>query len=69
MKTLAWFGTFVSIIGAFLVASQIVLLGYCFFICGSISLVLVAWLKRDYPQLVLNGTFMLANFWGLWNVV
>lgn len=69
MKTLAWFGTLVSIIGAFLVASQIIPLGYCFFLTGSVSLVTVAWLKRDYPQMVLNGTFMLANFWGLWNVV
>lgn len=69
MKTLAWFGTLVSIIGAFLVASQIILLGYCFFLTGSVSLMTVAWLKRDYPQMVLNGTFMLANFWGLWNVV
>lgn len=66
MKILAWIGTAASIIGSFVVASQIFLLGYCFFAVGSVSWLIVGWLRRDASLMVLNGTFMLANFWGLY---
>lgn len=66
MKFLSWIGTFASIVGSFVVASQIFLLGYCFFAVGSVSWLIVGWLRRDASLMVLNGTFMLANFWGLY---
>ena len=66
MKILSWFGTLSSIMGSFIVASQIFVIGYCFFIAGSVSWLIVGWLRRDSSLMVLNGTFMFANFWGLY---
>lgn len=66
MKFLSWFGTAASILGSFTVASQFFLPGYCLFIAGSISWLAVSWTRRDASLMVLNGTFMVANFWGLY---
>lgn len=68
-KFISWLGTLTSIIGAFLVASQIVLFGYCAFIIGSVSWLIVGIVKKDKPLIVLNGTFFLANILGLYNVL
>ena len=68
-KIISWLGTITSIIGAFLVASQIVLFGYCAFIIGSVSWLIVGIVKKDRPLIVLNGTFFLANLLGLYNVL
>ena len=61
IKYISWFGTMVSIIGAFCVASQIILTGYILFSMGSISWLYVGFVKRDNALCVLNGTFFLAN--------
>ena len=68
-KIISWLGTLTSIIGAFLVASQIIFFGYVAFIVGSVSWLIVGIVNRDKPLIVLNGTFFLANLLGLYNVL
>ena len=68
-KFISWLGTLTSIVGAFLVASQIVLFGYCAFIIGSVSWLIVGIVNKDKPLIVLNGTFFMANLLGLYNVL
>ena len=67
LNKISWIGTFSSIIGAFIVASQLFFLGYCFFIIGSLSWLLVGYYRKDKSLIVLNGTFFLANILGLYN--
>ena len=67
IKMISWFGTMVSIIGAFCVASQIFLAGYILFSLGSISWLYVGIVKKDSALYILNGTFFLANILGLFN--
>ena len=67
LNIVSWIGTLSSIIGAFIVASQLFFLGYCFFIVGSLSWLLVGYYRKDKSLIVLNGTFFLANILGLFN--
>jgi len=67
IKFFSWLGTLASIVGAFMVATKIVFLGYCLFIIGSVSWLFVGIKNRDMPLIVLNGTFLLANLVGLYN--
>ena len=67
INKISWIGTLSSIIGAFIVASQLFFLGYCFFIIGSLSWLLVGYYRKDKSLMVLNGTFFLANILGLYN--
>jgi hypothetical protein len=67
IKMISWFGTLVSIIGAFCVASQIFLAGYILFSLGSISWLYIGIIKKDSALYILNGTFFLANILGLYN--
>ena len=67
INKISWVGTLSSIIGAFIVASQLFFLGYCFFIIGSLSWLLVGYYRKDKSLVVLNGTFFLANILGLYN--
>jgi len=69
IKFTSWLGTLTSIVGAFLVASQIIFFGYVAFIVGSVSWLIVGIVKKDKPLIVLNGTFFLANLLGLYNVL
>lgn len=64
-----WFGTITSIIGAFMVASQIILLGYCFFILGSLSWLYIGYKTKDNAMITLNGVFFLANILGFYNAI
>lgn len=64
---LGWLGTVTSIVGSFLVAFQIVLVGYCFFIVGSVSWCIVAIRNKDRALLTLNAVFLIANFVGVYN--
>ena len=66
---ISWIGTMASIIGAFIVASKLFLIGYCFFIVGSVSWLIVGYVRKDNSLIVLNGTFFLANLLGLANSV
>ena len=65
MGVTSWIGTVSSIIGSFLVAFQIFVLGYCFFIIGSISWLMVAIIRRDKSLAILNGFFLSANLIGI----
>ena len=67
MNKISWLGTMASIIGSFIVASQLFLIGYCFFIVGSVSWLIVGISRKDKSLVVLNGTFFLANILGLYN--
>lgn len=67
MKYIAWLGTVASIIGAFLVAFQVIFIGYCAFIVGSIAWLYIGIIKKDSALYTLNGTFFLANIIGLFN--
>jgi NADH:ubiquinone oxidoreductase subunit 5 (subunit L)/multisubunit Na+/H+ antiporter MnhA subunit len=67
INKISWIGTLTSIIGAFVVASKLFLLGYCFFIIGSLSWLLVGFYRKDKSLITLNGTFFLANILGLYN--
>lgn len=62
-----WIGTITNIIGAFLVASQLFLLGYILFAVGSISWLYIGYKAKDNALITLNGVFMLANILGLYN--
>jgi hypothetical protein len=67
LNVLSWFGTFVSILGSFAVASKMFQIGYVLFTFGSLSWLIVAWVKRDKALGVLNGTFFAANLLGIYN--
>jgi nicotinamide riboside transporter PnuC len=69
INKISWLGTIASIIGAFVVASKLFLVGYCFFIVGSISWLIVGFARKDKSLMVLNGTFFLANILGFYNSV
>ncbi len=47
LNIVSWIGTISSIIGAFIVASQLFFLGYCFFIIGSLSWLIVGYYGKD----------------------
>ena len=64
---LKWFGTITSIIGAFLVAFQLILIGYIAFIMGSISWLIIGIKTKDSALITLNGIFLIANLLGLYN--
>ena len=64
---LSWIGTLTSIIGSFLVAFGLAVMGYGFFIVGSLSWLIVAVRTRNSALGVLNGTFFCANIIGLIN--
>lgn len=63
----SWSGTFVSILGSFAVASAMFKIGYILFTFGSLSWLIVAYVKRDKALGVLNGTFFAANLLGIYN--
>lgn len=67
LNVLSWFGTFVSILGSFAVASAMFKIGYVLFTFGSLSWLIVAFCKRDRALGVLNGTFFVANLLGIYN--
>jgi hypothetical protein len=67
INSISWLGTLSSIIGAFLVASQIVFVGYLAFIIGSLSWLIVGFIRKDNSLTVLNGVFFLANILGIYN--
>ena len=68
-KIVSWLGTMASIIGAFLVASHIVFIGYLAFIIGSASWLFVGFKRKDNSLIVLNGVFFLANILGIYNAI
>lgn len=63
----SWFGTVVSILGSFAVASALFKIGYVLFTFGSAAWLTVAFVRRDKSLGVLNGTFFAANLLGIYN--
>lgn len=63
----SWLGTFTSILGSFAVANKMFQFGYVLFTIGSLSWLLVAFVRRDKSLGVLNGTFFAANLLGIYN--
>ena len=63
----SWFGTLTSILGSFAVATKWFQIGYVLFTIGSLSWLLVAFVRRDKSLGVLNGTFFAANLLGIYN--
>ena len=63
----SWLGTFTSILGSFAVANKMFQIGYVLFTIGSLSWLLVAFVRRDKSLGVLNGTFFAANLLGIYN--
>lgn len=62
---IGWIGTVASVIGSFVVAFQVFVLGYILFLVGSISWLWVAIKSRNTSLGVLNGFFLVANIIGL----
>lgn len=62
-----WIGTGCSIIGSFLVASGIFLIGYIFFMAGAIFWGIVAYQSKDNSLLLLQIVFGCANILGIVN--
>lgn len=63
---ISWFGTAVSILGAFLLPYGYMQAGYILFTLGSISWLTVGLAKKDRALCLLNGTFLCANLLGLY---
>lgn len=66
---LGWFGTAVSIVGAFLMSFGFILFGYIFFTLGSMAWLTIAIYRKDNSLLTLNGFFFVANIIGLTRAV
>ena len=66
-KAISWFGTIASIIGAFLVAYNVMLWGYITFIVGSGVWFAIGIKRKDSALWILNLTFLIADFLGLFN--
>lgn len=69
IKTLETFGTVCGIIGAFLVAMKYGNVGYPFFFCSSLALLVTACYNRQKNFIALQGVFFIANVIGLFNYV
>ena len=67
INKISWLGTISSIVGAFVVASKLFFIGYCFFMVGSVSWLIVGIVRKDKSLIVLNGTFFIANILGFFN--
>lgn len=66
---IGWIGTVASVIGSFVVAFQILILGYSFFLVGCICWLWVSIKTRNLSLGVLNGFFMCANIIGLYKAL
>ena len=66
---LQWFGTITSVAGSFILALGFLLLGYCAFVFGAVSWLIVGIKNNNRPLIVLNGFFLAANMIGLYRAV
>ena len=65
LKIISWLGTMTSIIGAFLVANGIFLVGYCIFASGTILWLIVAKMQKNEAMFFLELVFLIANINGI----
>jgi len=68
-KTLSWLGTGSSILGSFAVAGHFFLVGYIAFLLGAGALLTVFVKNKEWPMIVLQCFFMMANLIGLYNAL
>jgi len=64
-----WIGTIASVIGSFTLALQFALIGYCLFLIGSVSWLIVGIKNRDKALITLNLFFFVANIIGFYKVL
>ena len=65
LKIISWLGTIASVIGAFLVANGIFLIGYCIFASGAILWLIVAKMQKNEAMFFLELVFLIANINGI----
>ena len=65
LKIISWLGTINSIAGAFLVANEIFLIGYCIFTSGAILWLIVAKMQKNEAMFFLELVFLIANINGI----
>lgn len=66
---LKWTGTVASVVGSFTLAMQFALAGYCLFLIGSVSWLIVGIKNRDRALITLNLFFFAANILGFYKVL
>ena len=64
-KIISWLGTFLCLIGAFLVANTIFLIGYIFFASGAIIWIYISRVQKNDALLFQEICFLMANINGL----
>ena len=69
IKTLETFGTVCGMVGAFLVAMKYGNVGYPFFFCSSLALLVTACYNRQKNFVALHVAFFAANVIGVFNYV
>lgn len=67
LKLFSWIGTINSIVGAFLVANSIFLIGYIIFATGTILWLIVAKMQHNLAMFFLEIVFLVANINGIVN--
>ena len=67
MKIISWAGTVSGIMGAFLVASQIILIGYVVMALSSITWVIFGMRAKNTALIVQSAAFLAANILGVYN--
>lgn len=67
LKFLGWSGTVINIVGSFLIAFKLAVLGYVLFLIGAVCWLYVAIKNRDSALAVLNLAYVTANIIGLIN--
>lgn len=65
LKIFSWLGTINSVIGAFLVANGVFLIGYIIFASGAVLWLIVAKMLKNNAMLLLEFIFLLANINGI----
>lgn len=69
MKNLKWFGTITSVLGSFIVALGYGFVGYCAFVLGAVSWLIVGFKDNNKPLITLNAFFLAANLIGLYRAL
>lgn len=65
LKIFSWLGTINSVIGAFLVANGVFLIGYIIFASGAVLWLIVAKMLKNNAMLLLEFIFLIANINGI----
>ena len=69
LKYISWTATVLSVLGAFMVANGINLLGYTCLILGSLGWGYIGIVNKDNALTTMQGIFLMANIMGLHNAL